>query len=172
MKMHALSSIDPEFAMVPWVAPRLRPPRRAAGRALPLAWCALGLGLGLALAISMAGGAQNAGSRGQYQQPIGQSSLAAQNELAEGDVSQKTKQLRQLNAMRQKAIVADTDKLLRLARELDEEIGRTSPDSLSPVELRKLAEIEKLAHGVKEKMSYSPQGGPVFQQPLAPSSIR
>jgi hypothetical protein len=56
-------------------------------------------------------------------------------------------QLRALNDARQKSMVADAARLLKLA-------GGT----LTPAELRKVAEIEKLAHNVKEKMSYPVTG--------------
>ena len=65
------------------------------------------------------------------------------------------KRLRALNADRQKAMVSDAAKLLRLVTELNEEIGREKPDSLTADEGRKLAEIEKLARSVKEKMKTS-----------------
>jgi hypothetical protein len=57
------------------------------------------------------------------------------------------------NADRQKAMVSDTNKLLRLVNELNAEIASKDADSLSPGQLRKVAEIEKLARSVKEKMS-------------------
>ena len=76
--------------------------------------------------------------------------------------------LRSQNADRQKSLVSDTNKLLRLTNELNTEIARTSPDALSDAELRKLAEIEKLAHSVKEKMSTSVRGTPAFRGPQFP----
>ncbi len=78
------------------------------------------------------------------------------------------KRLRALNAERQKSLVADTEKLLRLVHELNEEIAANSADSLTPMQLRQVAEIEKLAHNVKEKMSTSVVSAPVFRQPLFP----
>jgi hypothetical protein len=71
-----------------------------------------------------------------------------------------------LNAERQKALVADTNKLLKLVRDLDAEIGAANPDSLTPDQLRRIAEIEKLAHSVKEKMSTSVRG--TTMDPLDP----
>jgi len=66
--------------------------------------------------------------------------------------------LRALNAERHKSIVSDTNKLLKLARELEDEVSRTNPGSLTPDQLRKVAEIEKLARGVKDKMSTPVRG--------------
>jgi hypothetical protein len=72
------------------------------------------------------------------------------------------RQIRALNADRQKSMVSDTEKLLRLAKELNEEIARGNGEALSAAQVRKLAEIEKLAHNVKQKMSFSIAGGPAF----------
>ncbi|MGA9585322.1 MAG: hypothetical protein WBQ95_08350 [Terracidiphilus sp.] len=79
------------------------------------------------------------------------------------------KRLRALNASRQKSLVSDADKLLKLARQLDEEIASNSTDDLTPEELHKVTEIEKLAHNVKEKMAQSFGGGPEVRQ--APVSL-
>lgn len=77
------------------------------------------------------------------------------------------KRLRDLNAERQKSLVADANKLLKLALELEDEVSRTNPDSFTPAELRKVEEIEKLAHRVKQKMSTSVRGS----QDLSPFSF-
>jgi hypothetical protein len=58
-----------------------------------------------------------------------------------------------INIQRQEAIVKDSNKLLKLATELNEEVARENRGALSPDQMRKLAEIEKLAHNVKEKMA-------------------
>jgi len=78
------------------------------------------------------------------------------------------KRLRALNAERQKSMVSDADKLVKLARQLDAEIASNETDEMTPEELRKLAEIEKLAHNVKAKMAQSFGTGPEFRQPLIP----
>ena len=61
---------------------------------------------------------------------------------------------------RHKSMVSDADKLLKLARQLDAEIASNPSDELTPQELHKVAEIEKLAHNVKAKMAQSFGGGP------------
>ena len=86
-------------------------------------------------------------------------------ESQEVDSVQEERRLRLLNADRQKSMVADTDKLLKLVREYNAEVASNDSSSLSPNELRQLAEIEKLAHSVKEKMSTSVRGVPVYLQP-------
>lgn len=53
---------------------------------------------------------------------------------------------------RRKRLVADTAKLVELTNELKEELDKTSKDELSLDVVRKAAEIEKLAHDVKERM--------------------
>ncbi len=70
-----------------------------------------------------------------------------------------------LNAERQKSMVSDTDKLLRLVSNLNGEIARNGPGVLSSNQLRKVAEIEKLAHTIKDKMSYSVRGTAPYRPP-------
>jgi hypothetical protein len=89
------------------------------------------------------------------------------------DPSMEQRRLRAINTERQKLMTADTEKLLKLVRALNEEVEKTHPDSLTPAQLRTVAEIEKLAHSVKEKMSYSYMGGPEFREPPhVPGSVR
>jgi hypothetical protein len=78
------------------------------------------------------------------------------------------RQLNALNAERQKALVSDTEKLLKLARELNTEIATSNPETLNTGQMRKIASIEKLAHNVKQKMSESMVSGPSLHDPLAP----
>lgn len=58
-----------------------------------------------------------------------------------------------LNTERQKKLVADTRKLVKLAAELNAEINSKHQAQLTPEQLRTVAEIEKLARSVKNKMS-------------------
>jgi hypothetical protein len=62
-------------------------------------------------------------------------------------------------------LVSDTNKLVRLANELGSEISRDNPSELTPAQLHKVAEIEKLARSVKDKMSTSVRGTPSFLPP-------
>ncbi|HMG85300.1 MAG TPA: hypothetical protein VK574_06130 [Terracidiphilus sp.] len=73
------------------------------------------------------------------------------------------KRLRAMNVERHKSVVSDTDKLLKLARQLDAEIASNSTDELTDQELHKVAEIEKLAHNVKAKMAQSFGDSPGFR---------
>lgn len=70
------------------------------------------------------------------------------------------KRLRLLNAQRQKSMVSDADKLLKLAKELNDEVASGDSATLTDAQLRKVAEIAKLAKSVKEKMRYSVGGFP------------
>jgi hypothetical protein len=84
---------------------------------------------------------------------------------APGDPNLEEKRLRLMNADRQKSLVSDTAKLLKLAHDLDSEITAVGPDSLTADQIRKLEEIEKLAHSVKEKMRLSMRASPVYLAP-------
>ena len=124
----------------------------------------------LALLLAMPSVAQNGSppvSKNGMQQPLGRQSSADDN-IPPADPLWQEKQLCLLNAERQRALVADTNKLLKLAHELDAEISSANPDSLTPDQLHKIAEIEKLAHSVKEKMSTPVRGAPVFQSEPPP----
>lgn len=59
------------------------------------------------------------------------------------------------NIDRQKQIVADTQKLVELANELQADVQKSNKDTLSLDVIRKADEIEKLAKSVREKMKGS-----------------
>lgn len=91
------------------------------------------------------------------------------------DPALAARQMKALNAERQKSLVSDTAKLLKLTQELNREIGNGNREALTPVELRKISDIEKLARNVKQKMSISYAGGssgtPIFDTPI-PDLVR
>lgn len=64
-----------------------------------------------------------------------------------------------LNLIRQKSMVSDADKLLQLARELNDDAVAGGTKMSATERMRKAAEIEKLAKNVKDKMTYA-IGGP------------
>ncbi len=78
------------------------------------------------------------------------------------------RQIKALNEARQKTVIADTDKLLTLARQLNAEISSSEPSSLTPEQLSKIASIEKLAHNVREKITESYVTQPFLRDPLQP----
>jgi len=80
----------------------------------------------------------------------------------------RERRLNALNIERQKAMVSDTNKLLKLARELNTEIAANNTGALTEEQLHKIAEIEKLAKNVKERMAEGvPQSLPPSTLPLA-----
>lgn len=85
-----------------------------------------------------------------------------------------TRRVRQLNVERQKEMVSDTDKLVRLIADLNADVAANHSTSFTPDQLRMLAKIEKLAKSVKEKMT-NPVQGTIFQEsfppPMGPSAI-
>jgi hypothetical protein len=70
------------------------------------------------------------------------------------------RQTAELNLERHREMVSDTNKLLKLARELNYEVSASGTNNLSPDDLRRLAEIERLARSVKEKMVIAGQAAP------------
>lgn len=104
---------------------------------------------------------QSSGSGGQSNHPIQSQAPRAFDEPMTGSMVDPIfmeRRLQMLNAAQHKAMVADTDKLLKLVSELNAEISSTNADSLTAGQLRKIAEIEKLAHSVKDKMRMSVWG--------------
>ena len=131
--------------------------------------------LWLALVLALPGGAQNAPSGIQQPSPWQQMPISpAQQSHSSGaqmdnvDPVQQERWQRGLNAERQKLMVSDANKLLKLAGELNAEIRSSNSDSFTPEQLRKVGEIEKLAHSVKEKMSNPVQNTPLFAPPASP----
>ena len=111
--------------------------------------------------LPLPGGAQN-GPSGMQQPTLRQHLPMSPAPLNDADPIQEERWLRGLNIERQKMMVSDANKLLKLASELNAEVSSSNQDSLTPAQLRNVAEIEKLARSVKEKMSTSAQGTPVF----------
>lgn len=90
------------------------------------------------------------------------------NSPFDDDSAMVHRQMNALNAERQKVLVSDTAKLLKLAQELNTEVASSTANSLSPDQMRKIANIEKLAHSVKQKMSESVINGPALHDPILP----
>jgi hypothetical protein len=64
----------------------------------------------------------------------------------ERDMAKRANEERQANLKR------DTEKLLKLATELKDDVDKTDANKLSVDVVKKAEEIEKLAHSVKDKM--------------------
>jgi hypothetical protein len=118
----------------------------------------------LALLLFGAVSTMPAGQQPQQPNPLGQVRQSPFDPSNQMDPLLAERQLRALNVERQKSMVSDTEKLLKLARELNDEIQTGNPDA----ELRKIADIEKLARNVKQKMSASLVGVPAFHDPVSP----
>lgn len=79
------------------------------------------------------------------------------------------KRLKALNTAQHNAMVADADKLLKLVAQLNEQINNSNAHSLTPGQLRMVAEIEKLAHSVRDKMRMTVRSAEVFDpNPIMP----
>jgi hypothetical protein len=75
------------------------------------------------------------------------------NDPLERERQQKLAKAR--NNDRQKQLVADTNKLLSLAKELKEEVDKSNADTLSVDVVKKAGEMEELAKSVKDRMRAS-----------------
>jgi Spy/CpxP family protein refolding chaperone len=82
------------------------------------------------------------------------------------DLTQEMRQVRLLNTARQKAIVSDVDKLLALARLLNAGISAEGATLTAAQRMKMAADIEKLAHSVKERMTYAASGAPTPGNPF------
>jgi hypothetical protein len=60
-----------------------------------------------------------------------------------------------INLQRQKEMVSDTAILIDLAHQLKTATDKSTPDTLSMLDIRKAEVIEKLAHGIQHKMRAS-----------------
>ncbi len=67
-------------------------------------------------------------------------------------------QYRRYIEFRLKSMTTDAAKLLKLAQEVDKKVQTSGAGSLSDEDLRKLAQIEKLAKEVKSKMELATSG--------------
>ena len=146
----------------------------------PRAMCAVCAGLAVAAVLSLCfswRAHSQSGTNGSM------SGIAAQGGIGMGLGHQRTdplgsddsnldpvmaeRRMRALNAERQKQMVADTDKLLKLARELNTEVASNSSDAFTPDQLHKIAEIEKLARNVRERMTAGTGDAPNMFPPPA-----
>jgi hypothetical protein len=75
---------------------------------------------------------------------------------------QDEKRLAYLNAERHKTLVAATNRLVKLAGELQAQINSEPQTPLTPDQVRQFQEIEKLAHNIRDKMSTSVRPAPSF----------
>jgi hypothetical protein len=125
---------------------------------------AVGAALGLGVMGIRSSAAQMPGSGSQIQQPPllpssqtqTQSPITAPNldtldpaEMARLRVLRE----KQMNDERRRKLVADTERLLELSTELKTEVDKATKNELSVTVVQKAAEIERLAHDVRTRMT-------------------
>ena len=102
----------------------------------------------------------------------GQGAIVAQHQALAGseagdleyDSTINGRRAKMMNNERRKLLVTDSDKLFKLATELNNQIAHSNSESLTPDQLRMVAEIEKLARSVRDKMTMivPPASGNLF----------
>jgi hypothetical protein len=126
-----------------------------------LRWGILGLGAAVVLLVAGSSAGSQATDTGQMQQPPSMQTPPFGTSPPFGEPPNPTdpmqrqrqqKMEKARNVDRQKQLEKDTDKLLSLAKELKEEVGKSNADTLSVDVVKKAAEIEKLAKSVKDRM--------------------
>jgi hypothetical protein len=75
--------------------------------------------------------------------------------MGAADRRANTERLKRLSADRQKQLTRDGERLLVLVSDLKAEVDSESSDTMSATEAKKADQIEKLAHGIQEKMTMS-----------------
>jgi uncharacterized protein HemX len=150
--------------------PSLLPGARRRAFALAAALVFLGAGLSVAYGGQQSKQSKQAKVSATNANTAEQTQPNITTELNDTDPVMAASRLRAQNAERQKSMVSDTNKLLKLAKELDAEVRAGNSTALTPAELHKVAEIEKLARNVKEKMTLTVGGSsPAFRgQTLTP----
>jgi hypothetical protein len=121
----------------------------------------LGLAILLALVCELPGRSQSSGGsnsgqgqgQGNMHSPYSPRQDLSTLSLDDADPAMVERRIRALNIQRQKQMISDSDKLLKLARELNEEVAKENTGTLTLDELHKIAEIEKLARNVRQRMT-------------------
>jgi len=113
--------------------------------------------------------AQSPGTPSRVQTPGGDPVKTAGARDSDGglNANMEARRIAQLNMVRQKSMVSDADKLLLLARQLQDDADAGGTKLSDAERLRKAAEIEKLAKDVKTKMVFAIGGPDPFAGPFA-----
>jgi hypothetical protein len=124
----------------------------------------MGWGLWLALVIAASSVAQAPRERelSPFDPSLGQPRNGRIGGAGDLDSKEEERRLRLLNAERQKNMVSDADKLLKLATQLNAEVAAAHESELTAAQLKSISEIEKLARKVKDRMSLSVRGAPLY----------
>jgi hypothetical protein len=108
----------------------------------------------LALSLPLSNAQQQGHSIG-LQPPYEQNTLSADTSR-----SQQEKMSRWANVERQKQLVKDTAKLVELTGKLKQHWEERGNQKVTDDDLRLLAQIEKLAHNIRERMAYAGEAPP------------
>jgi hypothetical protein len=145
--------------------------------------CFLGAGLALAVTLwfgSVAqaqtptppgqgngnGGMQGIDGAGSARGGFGRQNMGTlPNDTDNFDPMMAERRMRALNIERQKQMVSDAAKLLKLAQELNSEVASANSGEFTPDQLRKIGEIEKLARNVRERMAAAVGDAPTIMPP-------
>jgi hypothetical protein len=108
----------------------------------------------MAVVVLLPGGVLNAPPclQGQVAVAIQSRQPVISEPTGDPEAARRQRLERRFNQDRQKSMVSDTGKLLKLANELNAEMEGARTGELTPDQVLKVAQIEKLAHKVKEKM--------------------
>jgi hypothetical protein len=125
-------------------------------------------GGGVVLALSCAAVAAVSGRQTAETPHLGAQGGSIFDSPIEHDPVFQARRLRALNEARQQALVSDTKKLLELTMQLDAEVKAGTEDGLTPEQMVRVAQIEKLAHRVKDKMIESDADVPGMRPLFSP----
>jgi len=131
-----------------WPAPRTR----RAGWTLAVAFLLACGGSGRSQSQTSANGGSN-GNQDAVGQALKREHMGIVPDDSAPDPVMQERRFRALNIERQRRMVADANKLFALAKELNDEVASTNTGSFTLDQLHKIAEIEKLARSVKERMA-------------------
>jgi hypothetical protein len=126
----------------------------------------LGFGVALLLAIQVLGQSPYPQFPSTNSGRNGQNFPDSNSPFGHDSNSPEKKRMQMLNAERQKTLISDTEKLVKLAKQLNDEMADTGSGEMTGQQLHKVEEIAKLAKSIKEKMSYSVGGYPSVNPPL------
>lgn len=93
------------------------------------------------------------------QQPVPPTVFGGGTRTTPAEDAQRAKMVKDMekhaNEQRQAELERDTERLLKLATELKQQVGKSSENVMSLDVMKKAEEIERLAHNVREKMKGS-----------------
>jgi hypothetical protein len=125
----------------------------------------------IALLVVAQTGAQSHGSPSLPTLPSGAPVGSREDyDIPSRDPVEERRRIQALNIARQKGLVSDANKLLKLTAEFSAEITRSKSETLTPAQIRMLGQIEKLAHSVSEKMKAAVLPTTQIQSPWDPRS--